>query len=113
MRADQENDGEFEAATAHQIDKGGCLALHALLAPIDHHATDGRVRLDGDFGVFKIACAHHLETGPFDLLNDLVVAGPLQVLAVEGGCREQKGEAPEIVHLSLRHLYEASCSCVS
>jgi len=51
LAADQQHDREVQAAAAHQIDqRPRFLAFEALLAPIDHHATDRGVGLNCDLG---------------------------------------------------------------
>ena len=43
-----------------------------------------------------------LEAGPLDLRDDLVEAEALEIVGIEGGRREQEGEASEVVHRLLR-----------
>jgi hypothetical protein len=98
LAADQQDDRKIEAAAAHQVDQGRGLALEALLAPVDHHAADRGIGLHRDLGVLQFSGAHHLETGALDLVDDLVEAHAFEVVGVENGRCEQKGEASEIVH---------------
>jgi hypothetical protein len=102
LAPDQEDDGEVEAATAHQVDQLRGLALQALLAPVDHHAADCGIGLHRDLGIFQLAGADHLEAGALDLLDDLVEADALEIVRVEHGRGEQEIEAFEIVHVRSR-----------
>ena len=70
-----------------------------LLAPVDHHATDGGVGLHRDRGVLELARPDDLEAGALDFVDDLIESDALEIVRVKGGCREQKREAPEIVHV--------------
>src|SRR5262249_22793498 len=100
--ADQEDDGKIEAAPAHEVDEGGSLAFEALLAPVDHHAPDRGVGLDRDLGILDASRPDHLEAGALDLVDDLIEPYALEIILVEGGCREQEVEASEVVHHRLR-----------
>ena len=75
------------------------LRCHALLAPIDDHAADGGVGLDGEFGVLDPAGADDLEAGFFHRGDDLPQAFALQLVGVEGRSADEKGEAAEIIHV--------------
>jgi hypothetical protein len=73
LATDQHEDRQFQSACAHQRDQRGALALHAALAPVDHHAADGGVGADGELGLFRPARPQHLEPElchrPCDLLQ--------------------------------------------
>jgi hypothetical protein len=108
LAADQQHDRQVEAASPHQVDQRRRPALQALAAPIDHHATDRGVGLDGDLGVFELARLDHLEARPLDLPDDLVEPYALEVVGVEVRHREQKGEPPKIIHC-LPPTYGRTC----
>ena len=95
--------GKSRPRRAHQVDQGCGLALHALLAPVDHHAADRRVGLHRYGGVFETARLDDLEAGSLDFLDDLVEADAFEIVGVEGGRRKQKRKASEIVHGSPRY----------
>ena len=52
-----------------------------------------------DLGVLELARPDGLEAGALDFVDDLIESDALEIVRVKGGCREQKREAPEIVHV--------------
>jgi hypothetical protein len=109
LAADQQDDREIEAATPHQIDERRGLAFQTLLAPVDHHAADGGVGLHGDFRILELARPDHFEAGALDFGDDLVETEPFEIVGIKDGSREQKREAPEVVHGCPRMRIEPSC----
>ena len=98
LAADQDDDRHVEAASAHQIDQRSGLALDALLAPVDDHAADRGVGLDGDLRVLDPPRLDHLEAHALDGRDDLVDPEALEIVGVEHRRRKQEGEALEEVH---------------
>ena len=100
LAAHQHDDRHFQPAPSHQVDQRRGLAFQALLAPVDHHAADGSVGLDGDLGVLDPPCLDDLEAELFDLDGDLAQPVAFEVVGIEGRCGNENREAPEEIHRS-------------
>ena len=98
LAPDQDDDRHVEAALPHEVDERGRLALDSLLAPVDHHAADGGVRLHGDLSVLDAPRLDDLEPHPLDGGDDLVDPEALEIIGVEHRRREQKGQTLGKVH---------------
>ncbi len=100
LAADQHDDRHFQPTPPHQVDQRRGLALQSLLAPVDHHAADGGVGLDGDLGILGPPCLDDLEAELLDFDDDLAQPVAFEVVGIKGRCGNEKREAPEEVHRS-------------
>ncbi len=106
LAAHQHDDRHFETAPAHQVDQGGCfMPRRGALAPIDQHASDGGVGLDGYFGVSHAPGTHHLEAELAHFGDDLLDAHALQIIGVEGRGIDQNGQSPGKIHRILHSFF--------
>ena len=105
----QTDDRKVEAPPPHQIDQRGGLALQHLLAPVDHHAADGRIGLHRDLRVLELAGPDDFETGALDFRDDLIETDPLEIVGIKNGRCEQEGEASEIVHACPQTAWAKTC----
>ncbi len=95
----QQHDRHLETAPPHQVDQGCGLAFQALLAPIDHHAADRGVGLDGDLRVLRAPRLDDLEPHLLDRRHDLLKAQAFEIIRIEHRSREKEGKALEIIHV--------------
>ena len=70
-----------------------------LFSPIDDKTADGGVGLHRHFGIFNSTGSDDLKSQPVDGRDDLLNAQTFEVLGIERGSREQKGESLGEVHV--------------
>ena len=98
LAAEHEHDRHLEAALADQRDEPGRLAEDALLAPVDDHAADGGVGLDGEFGVIGAAGDEDAEAEALGLADDLLEAKPVEIGVVERRSADEELEVTLVFH---------------